>query len=97
MVTLVVTAALSTACSGSSAERSGAPAPTVEDTPLQPIPSNSPLDCEPNMMASIELGQCTLVGPANVPSSFTKAQDGFRLIVRVAASSSSPATRMARN
>ena len=51
MVTLVVTAALSTACSGSSAERSGAPAPTVEDTPLQPTPSNSPLDCEPNMMA----------------------------------------------
>lgn len=67
------------------AARSGAPAPTVEDTPLEPIPSNTPLDCEPGMMASIELGQCTPVGPANVPASFTKAQDGFRLIARVAA------------
>lgn len=81
---LVVIATLLTACSAGG-EKAEVPAPVVDETPALPSASNTPLACDPGMMASIELGQCTPVGPANVPAGFTKAADGFRLVARVPA------------
>jgi hypothetical protein len=82
---LVAAAGLLNGCSSADETKSNAPAPTVEQAPATPLPSNTPLECDPGMMASIELGQCMPVGPTNVPTSFTKARDGFRLVATVPA------------
>ena len=79
---VVATAGLLTGCSSGETKRN-TPAPTVEEAPTTPVPANTPLECDPGMMASIELGQCTPVGPTNVAKNFTKAQDGLRLVANV--------------
>ena len=80
---LVAAAGLLTGCSSADQTKSNAPGPMVEEAPATPVPANTPLECDPGMMASIELGQCTPVGPTNVAKNFTKAQDGFRLVANV--------------
>lgn len=92
---LLATAGLLAGCSSGDVTKSGAPEPTVDVAPATPIPATTPLECDPGMMASIELGQCAPVGPTSIAKGFTKAQDGFRLVASVPTQGCAPGERPA--